>query len=219
MPIDHGLDLFRVNLQAADIDDAALAPDKEITVAAPLHHIAGIDEALRVEERRAPRAHIARRGARRTNAQRAVDDFHLDAVANAFEVIRRKSGEAVIDGEADAGFGRGVGVADAGLRKSSAQIVEDRLVGDFSGEANVARRDFADLGRHQRAAPMRRRARQMRHAMPREPEKMIGDRLAGARQNERRAAKHRAQENLQSAIAADVVERAPDDGFGVAFAP
>ena len=39
---------------------------------------------------------------------------------------------------------------------------------------------------------------------------MIGDRLAGAGEHERAAAEHGAQVNLQAAVAADVVERAPD---------
>ena len=59
---------------------------------------------------------------------------------------------------------------------------------------------------------MRRRARQMRHAAAAEPGEMIGDRLAGARQHQRRAADDRAQKYLQAAVAADVVERAPHDG-------
>ena len=103
-------------------------------------------------------------------------------------------------------------MADAGFREHGAQTVEDRLVGDFAGEADIARRYFSDLGRHQRPAPVRRRARQMRHAAAAEPGKMIGDRLAGARQHQRRAADDRAQKDLQAAIAADVVERAPHDG-------
>ena len=45
--------------------------------------------------------------------------------------------------------------------------------------------------------------------MLRQAREMIGNRLAGAGKNERSAAEHRAQENLQSAITADVVERAP----------
>ena len=59
---------------------------------------------------------------------------------------------------------------------------------------------------------MRRRARKMRHAVQRQALEMLGNRLAGARQHERNAAEHRAQENLQAAVAADVVERAPDHG-------
>ncbi len=43
---------------------------------------------------------------------------------------------------------------------------------------------------------------------------MIGDRLAGARQNERSACDNRAQKNLQTAVAADIVERTPHDGLG-----
>ena len=50
----------------------------------------------------------------------------------------------------------------------------------------------------------------MGDAVAAEAIEMIADRLAGAGQNKRNAAEHRAQENLQAAIAADVVERTPD---------
>ena len=46
MPIDDRLDFFGMNLQAADIDDAAAAAGEDIAIAAPLHHVAGIDEAV-----------------------------------------------------------------------------------------------------------------------------------------------------------------------------
>ncbi len=49
----------------------------------------------------------------------------------------------------------------------------------------------------------------MLYTMSCEPREMIGDRLAGAREYERGAAMDRAEGNLQLAIAADVVERAP----------
>ena len=57
MPVDHRLDLLGMNLQAADIDDAAAAADEVVAVAAQLHHVAGVDEAVGVA--RAPR--VARR--------------------------------------------------------------------------------------------------------------------------------------------------------------
>ena len=50
MPVDHRLDLFRMHLQSADIDDAAPAPDEVVAVTAPLDDIAGIDEAVVVGE-------------------------------------------------------------------------------------------------------------------------------------------------------------------------
>ena len=78
----------------------------------------------------------------------------------------RETRKPVADFERDAGLGRGISVADAGLRESVAQTVQHRLIGDLAGQTNVARRDFADRGRHQRAAPMRRRAGQMRDAVP-----------------------------------------------------
>ena len=52
MPVDHRLDLFRMHLQAADIDDAALAAGEITAVAALLDDIAGIDKAVGVGERR-----------------------------------------------------------------------------------------------------------------------------------------------------------------------
>jgi hypothetical protein len=56
---------------------------------------------------------------------------------------------------------------------------------------------------------MGRRAGQVRHAMGGEPGEVIRDRFAGARQDERAAADHGAQEDLQPAIAAYIVEGAP----------
>ena len=49
----------------------------------------------------------------------------------------------------------------------------------------------------------------MRDAVPGQAIEMLADRLARARQHQRSAAEHRAQENLQAAVAADVVEGAP----------
>jgi hypothetical protein len=51
----------------------------------------------------------------------------------------------------------------------------------------------------------------MRHAVAAEAIEMIGDGLACARQHQRRVPERRAQKDLQTAIAADVVERAPYD--------
>ncbi len=76
------------------------------------------------------------------------------------------------DLERDAGLGRRIGVADAGLRKHCAQAVEDRLVGDFAGKPDITGRDRVDSRRHQRAAPMRGRARKMRHAVLAQPREM-----------------------------------------------
>ena len=73
MPIDDRLDLLGMNLQPADIDDAAAAAGEDVTIAAPLHHVAGIDEAVAVAQACMLRAEIALRRARRADAQRAID--------------------------------------------------------------------------------------------------------------------------------------------------
>src|SRR5580692_12282772 len=75
MPVDHRLDLLGMNLQSTDIDDAAAAAGKNVAIAAPLHHVTGIDETVAVAQRRVLRAEIALRRARRADTQRAVDEF------------------------------------------------------------------------------------------------------------------------------------------------
>ena len=68
-----------------------------------------------------------------------------------------------------------------------------RLVCNLSGEPNVARGDGAERRRRYRTAPMRWRTGEVRYAMFGEPGKMVGDWLAGAREDQRGAAKDRAQ--------------------------
>ena len=81
MTIDNGLDLLGMNFQAADIDDAAAPADEVVAIAAQLHHVARVDKAVRVGQRGCVFTDISVRGALGANPQRAVDDFHLDAVA------------------------------------------------------------------------------------------------------------------------------------------
>ena len=54
MPVDHGLDLLGMDLEAADIDDAAPPARKEQPLAARLDDVAGIDEAVVVRQRARP---------------------------------------------------------------------------------------------------------------------------------------------------------------------
>src|SRR3984893_10046028 len=120
VPVDHRLDLFGMNLEAADIDDAATAAGESVTGAVQFNDVAGIDEALFVEERRGG-ADIARCRARRADAQRAVFNLHLDAVARLPDIGRGKACKAVVDVEGDTGLGRSISVADARPRKRGAQ--------------------------------------------------------------------------------------------------
>ena len=98
---------------------------------------------------------------------------------------------------------------DIRVGKRRAQMVEDRLVGDFAGQPHITRRNPTGSGAHQRSPPMRRRTGNV--ADPARPGagKELANRLQRARQHHRAAAQHRTQENLQAAIAAHVVERAP----------
>jgi hypothetical protein len=93
-------------------------------------------------------------------------------------MLGRKTLAAVIDGKADAGLGRGIGVTDRGCRKSLAQAIEHGLVGDLAGQADIARRKAE-------AAPLISSLRQCDGVpeicvTPRaQPRDMIGERLAG----------------------------------------
>src|ERR1700684_4651476 len=98
-------------------------------------------------------------------------------------------------------------MADRALRESLTQSVEDRLVGDFTGEADVAWRKGRGRTAHQQLAPMRGRSGNMRDGFCVEASDVIGKGFARLRQHQRSAADDRAQKNLQAAITAGVVTR------------
>ena len=206
--VERRLDLFGMNLGAADVDDPAAPADEDITIAAALDHVAAVDEALGVVQRRRVRADVAQRRAVRFDAQRAVDDLHRDLAA-LFEQRSGKAGAAVADGERDARFGGGVGVLDARVRIERAQGGEHGVVGDLAREPHGLGIDAARLSAHQNLAPMRRRARNVLGARFAQADEVIVDALAGAAQVKRLAPRERAQEDLQAAVAANVVERRP----------
>ena len=158
MSIDRGLDFLGMHLQSADIDDSILAADEVIALAAPFHDVAGVDEALTVRERGNVGSDIAGRRSRRAQPQRGAHDLDVDIAIAVIDEMRGKAFEAVIHLEADARLGRRIGVAETSLRIDRAQIVEHRLVRDFAGQADIARRDRPRRRPHQDAPPMGRRA-------------------------------------------------------------
>ncbi len=69
MPVDHGFNFLWMNLEAANVDDAAAPANEVIPVAAQLDHVAGVDEAVRVGQSiRAP-PDIGMRHPQRANPQ------------------------------------------------------------------------------------------------------------------------------------------------------
>jgi hypothetical protein len=60
MAVDGGFDLLGMNLEAADIDDAVLAPDEVVARAAKLDQVAGIDEVICIAKGRGAGADILR---------------------------------------------------------------------------------------------------------------------------------------------------------------
>src|ERR1700719_4454474 len=68
MPVDDRFDLLGMDLQSADIDDAAAAAGEDVAIAAPLHHVTGIDETVAIAQCMLA-AEIAFRRTRRANAQ------------------------------------------------------------------------------------------------------------------------------------------------------
>ena len=105
MTVDDRFDLFGMHLQAADVDNSAAAAAEVVAPVAQFENIAGVDEAVGVDERRAVSAEIVPRRARRADAQRAVLDFQIHIVDRVSEVTRRYAREPVFNLESHAGFG------------------------------------------------------------------------------------------------------------------
>src|SRR5450432_4840046 len=75
MPVDDGLDFLRMNLEAANVDNAAAPADEVISLAAQLDHVAGVDEAVAVSEFGGVLADIGVRRPGRPDPQRSVLDL------------------------------------------------------------------------------------------------------------------------------------------------
>src|SRR5580704_13691389 len=127
-----------MDLQPADIDDATAAADEVITIAPAFQHVAGIAEPIVIRKHYAG-AQISVSHAARANAQRAIDNLHLD-LAGFFDHIGWKAFAAVIDFKTDSSLGGSVSMADARLRIARSQTVEHRLVCDLARQAHIARR-------------------------------------------------------------------------------
>src|SRR5437867_1321859 len=102
MPVDRRLDFLRVDLQAADVDEAAAPAEKVVPVAAAFHHVAGVDEAVVIAERGVV-AERAGRTSRGTEPQRTVLDFDLHLASRA-DQARRKPFETIVDVKSNAGL-------------------------------------------------------------------------------------------------------------------
>ena len=95
-------------------------------------------------------------------------------------------------------------------RERCGQSIQDRLVRDLPRKPHVTGRHLPQRRAHQRLAPMRRRAQHMADPGAPGPFEELADRLAGLRQHQRAAAQQGPQQDLQAAVAPDVIERAPD---------
>src|ERR1700722_17817519 len=201
-----------MNLEAADIDDAAAPPDEVVSVTTQFNHVAGIDESLRICQRRCVWADIGTGGSRRTNPQGSVLDLHFDAATVIPDHGCGKTFQAVIYRKANPGLGRRIGMTDRGRGKGPAQAVEHGLIGDLARQPNIAGRKSRDRSAHQKFAPVRWRTGNLGNTRRAEPRDVIGQRLARLRQNHRAAPDNGAQEDLKATVAANVIESGPDRG-------
>ena len=76
--VERRLDLLGMHLGAADIDDAVAPADEMTTPVAGFDHVAGVDEALGVNQRRRVGAEQSQSAAWAAHAQGALDELHLD---------------------------------------------------------------------------------------------------------------------------------------------
>ena len=153
MTIDHRFDFLRMDLQASDIDDAIPPADEIIAVAAQFEHVAGIDEAVRVREMLGLCADVA--GAMRGERIRSEPSSTFISTPTALLSIRLagKPARPSRDFECNARLRRGESVGDSGLRVEGPEMVQDRLVRDFSGQTDIlGRNHVAPTGSSERGA-------------------------------------------------------------------
>src|SRR5271166_3433918 len=67
--VDHGFDFLRMDLQSSDIDDSASPSDEIVPISTQLDDVAGIDEALSIEQLLLIVVQIVLGGSIRTDAQ------------------------------------------------------------------------------------------------------------------------------------------------------
>ena len=133
MPVDDGLDLFGMHLEAADVDDAAAPPVEIVALAPAFDHVVGVDEAVLIEKLAG--GSVYRRSGLRC-AWSGCAAIRPRPSSRPRRVGPRKRGrksfEAVGHFEADAGLRARIGMADPGSRIGLAQAVENILVGDLA---------------------------------------------------------------------------------------
>ncbi len=132
MTVDHRLDLFGMDLQAADVNDTIPSADEIIAVTAQLDHVAGVDEAVRICERLARAPEVADRISRGADTQRAIFDLHFDAGTWLSDQTSRKASATIADLERYAGLRRSECMGDLGIRVESPKTVQDCLVSNLS---------------------------------------------------------------------------------------
>src|SRR5437763_10336238 len=91
MLVDYCLDLLWVDLQPADVDDAAAASHEIAAVSAQVDHVSSVDVTLRVEERLTLLAEVADRRPPRPDAQCVVLDFEIDSIHALCEIRKRET--------------------------------------------------------------------------------------------------------------------------------
>ena len=101
-------------------------------------------------------------------------------------------------------------MGDLGPRIGRPKLVQDRLVRDLARQPRVLGRDRLRQRTHERPAPVGRRPRDGGDAARPGAGQEVPRGLLGVRQHQRPAPEERAQGDLQAAVPAYVVERAPD---------
>src|SRR3974390_176334 len=205
---NDGFHLLGMNLIAADIDRSVLAPDKIESMIALFHGVSGVDKAVWTPDR-AFAAENSRRGTIRANTQGPVFDPDVGFGVGISQELLGKALLAIGDFESNARFGRGKGVEEHGAGKNLFQLIKKALIDDFAGQPNVTRANEAFGFAHQSAPPMRRRAGDMSDSKRSRALKELSLGLVRTGKNERLACE-RTQQYLKSAIAANIVEGAPE---------
>src|ERR1700722_781379 len=124
MTVYGRFNLFRMNLEAAHIDDPVLAADEVIAPSAQLNHVRRVNEAILVEQRGRILPYVSRRRAAGAQSQCSILDLDADLGIIRVHKLGRKSFQPIVYLKTDAGFGGCESMPEAGVRICRTQVVE-----------------------------------------------------------------------------------------------
>ena len=153
---EDGFNCLRHHLVAADVNRPVLAAKEKDAIPNNANKVARVDVAI-IRYGRFPSTRFQSPRPIAMDAQGTViEDTEAHPMARTrVQIIARKAGLAVMDGEADSGLRGCVNMSDTAGGKPARQRINDGLIGDFAAKRNLMGLDRVSDGAHENFSPQR----------------------------------------------------------------